>query len=73
MKICGRRHPHYPQSQARKRLRAQGSLVELERAVEEIEFGHGAGYLPHSWACLLIARFARRDASRLGAVSVDAR
>ena len=73
MKIGGRRHPHYPQSQAPQRLRAQGSLVELERAVEEIEFGRRAGYLPHSWACLLIARFARRDASRLGAVGVDAR
>jgi hypothetical protein len=72
MKI-GRRHAHYLQSQRQKRLRVQGGLVELERAMEEIEFGRTAGYLPHSWACLLIARFARRDASRLGAAGFDAR
>jgi hypothetical protein len=48
-------------------------LFELRRAVEEVEDGLSAGYLPHSWASLLIAKLERRDASRAGAVASDVR
>ena len=73
MKIGGARQAQYLRTQRLKRVRLHGNLVEFQRAVEEIQFGWRAGYLPHSWAFLLIARFARRDASRLAAVGVDVR
>ena len=73
MKIGGTRQAQYLRTQRLKRVRLHGNLVELQRAAEEIEFELRSGYLPHGWASLLIARFARRDASRLAAAGVDVR
>lgn len=60
MKIGARRLPQYLESHGKKRRRMQIRLVELQRAVEEVEDGLSAGYLPDRWASLLIARLERR-------------
>lgn len=73
MKSGNQRFHRPPGIRGEIRRRRQGRFFELRRAVEEVEDGLSAGYLPHSWASLLIARLERRGVFRLGAVVSDVR
>jgi len=73
MKSGNQRFHRQPGIRGEIHRRRQGRFFELRRAVEEVEDGLSAGYLPHSWASLLIARLERRDAFRVSAVASDVR
>jgi hypothetical protein len=73
MKIGNQRFRRPPGTRGEIYRRRHGRLFELRRAVEEVEDGLSAGYLPHSWASLLIARLEKRDLFRVGAMASDVR